>query len=102
MARPGRQVRGSRAFGAGRWAEHAAALFLRFKGYRILARRYKTPVGEIDLVAERGRTLAFVEVKWRPTARAALEAIPPRQRDRVSRAANWYLSRAGALNRLSR
>ncbi|MET0588392.1 MAG: YraN family protein [Novosphingobium sp.] len=53
----------------GRRGETLAAWYLRCKGWRILAQRVKTPRGEVDLVARRGRTVAFVEVKWR--ARAA-------------------------------
>ncbi len=49
----------------GRRAEAWAAFYLRLLGWRILARRLKTPRGEIDLIARRGRTIAFVEVKWR-------------------------------------
>ena len=49
----------------GREGERRAALWLRAKGWRILAERVKTPRGEIDLIARRGRVIAFVEVKWR-------------------------------------
>ena len=57
-----------RAYRRGVFAETAAALMLRLKGYAIVARRYKTPVGEIDLVALKGKRLAFLEVKRRPRA----------------------------------
>ena len=52
----------------GRRGERIAALYLMIKGWRIVARRVKTPRGEIDLVARRGRMVAFVEVKWRADA----------------------------------
>jgi len=52
----------------GRRGEALAAWFLRFKGWRIVARRVKTPRGEIDLIARRGKVVAFVEVKWRASA----------------------------------
>jgi putative endonuclease len=61
-------VKRERAERHGRRGEGFAALWLRLQGWRIVARRVKTPRGEIDLVARRGRTVAFVEVKWRATA----------------------------------
>ena len=63
------------------------------KGYRLLARRYKTPAGEIDLVVRRGRTVVFVEVKHRPDESAGLEAVTPAARRRIARAAAMWLSR---------
>lgn len=78
---------------AGRQAETWAALFLRLKGYRILARRFKTPVGEIDLIARRGRLIAFIEVKKRFALDRALESVSARGRQRITRAAQWALSR---------
>lgn len=57
-----------RAESAGREGERQAALYLQLKGWRILERRRKTPLGEIDLIAKRGRLIVFVEVKWRRTA----------------------------------
>ena len=77
----------------GRWAESLAAWSLRLRGYRILARRFRTPLGEIDLVARRGRLLAFVEVKARCDLEQALVALSPRQRERTSRAAELFLLR---------
>ena len=81
-----------RAERAGRWAEWAAALFLMLKGYRIVARRHRTAAGELDLVAVRGRSLVFVEVKYRAQRDAAPFALGPRQRDRLRRAAALYLA----------
>ncbi len=80
----------------GRRAETIAALWLRLKGYRLLARRFKTPVGEIDLIVKRGRVIAFVEVKARQSRRDALEAVSPQARIRIARAAEWYLARMAA------
>ncbi|HSV29649.1 MAG TPA: YraN family protein [Candidatus Omnitrophota bacterium] len=81
----------------GRRAESLAALWLRLKGYRILARGSVTGrgtgAGEIDIVARRGRVVAFVEVKARPSRDEALEAITAAQRRRIMRAAETFLSR---------
>jgi len=82
-----------RAERQGLWAERLAELMLRLKFYRILARRFKTPVGEIDLIARRGKRLAFVEVKRRPSMDQALEAITPRLRGRVRKAAELWMAR---------
>jgi len=81
-----------KAYLHGLFAETIAALLLRAKGHRILARRYKTPVGEIDLVALKGRRLAFVEVKQRRTIGDAGWALPTRARRRIVRAAQYWLS----------
>ncbi len=72
-------------------AELLAAWWLRLKGYRIVARHLRFPVGEIDLVARRGGLLALVEVKRRESLAAAAEAIRPAQRRRIQRAAEAYL-----------
>jgi putative endonuclease len=80
------------AFRRGHLAEAAAAWLLRCKGYRIVGRRVRTPLGEIDLIARRGGTLAFVEVKERPTRDVALEAVSPRQARRLVGAARYWLS----------
>jgi putative endonuclease len=86
-----------RADRAGRVAEALCALALILAGYRILARRFRTPVGELDIVARRGRVLAFVEVKARASLALAAEAIAARQRQRVERAAGAYLALHPAL-----
>jgi putative endonuclease len=79
------------AEGRGRRAETVAAWFLRLKFYRVLARRYRTPAGEIDLIVRRGRTVAFVEVKHRRNEAEALAALTPKGRRRVARAAALWL-----------
>ncbi|MGQ9364781.1 YraN family protein [Azospirillum sp. ST 5-10] len=76
----------------GRFAEALCRLSLRLKGYRILAERLRTPLGEIDIVARRGDTLAVVEVKARADWAAASEAVSARQRGRLARAAHAYLA----------
>lgn len=78
---------------AGRRGESLAAWWLRLKGYRILARDFRTPVGEIDLIARRGGVLALVEVKRRAGLGEAAEAIRWRQRRRIARAAEAFLKR---------
>ena len=81
-----------RAWRWGRLAETLCALDLRVRGYRIIARRLRCPLGEIDIVARRGRILAVVEVKARGGGADAADAIGPRQRDRITRAAGWLLT----------
>ncbi len=80
-----------RAYGRGRKAEVLAAWWLRLKGYRIVARGFRVAAGEIDLIARRGRLLALVEVKARPSLEQARAAILPRQRERIARAAEVFL-----------
>jgi putative endonuclease len=77
--------------------ELCAALILMCKGYRILARRYKTPAGEVDLVARRGRALVFVEVKARRDLSTALECVTPAMRGRIERAARLYIAHNPAV-----
>lgn len=84
----------------GRGAEAAAAWLLRLKGYRILARDLRTPVGEVDLIARRGRVLALIEVKRRATRDQAATAISPRQRQRIARAGEAFLLRRPDLAHL--
>ncbi len=82
---------GARGFGA--HAEMLAAEWLVADGYRILARKFTIPGGEIDIVAARGDTVAFVEVKARPKLEAALAAISETKRRRLARAVAAWLSR---------
>lgn len=84
-----------RAERAGRRAETLAAWWLRLTGYRVLARRYRTPVGEIDIVAGTRRSLVFVEVKQRAGGADGLAAIGPASRRRLMRAASHYLAGPG-------
>ena len=86
----------------GRTSEWLAAAVLLAKGYRILGRRLRTPYGEIDLIAVRGRRLAFVEVKRRSTLLEAEAAITPRQAGRISRAAEYWVSRNQAYREHAR
>jgi putative endonuclease len=87
-----RQVLGGRAFREGHGAEWIAAGFLMLKGYQILGFRLKTRGVEIDILARRGRTAVVVEVKRRASLDAALQALDPRQLERL-RAAGAALLR---------
>lgn len=76
----------------GQWAEVLGAGLLIAKGHRILARRYKSPVGEIDLIARRNRTVVFAEVKARVSIADAAQAISSHQRVRIVRAAEHWMA----------
>ena len=77
----------------GRWAELAAAFYLMCKGHRILSWRYKTKSGEVDLIAVRGRTVLFVEVKARADRMTGLEAVTIKAQSRILRAAEHFMQR---------
>lgn len=79
------------AYRRGRKGEMLASGVLMLKGYRILARRWQCALGEIDLIARRGDTLVFMEVKARPSEAEALEAVTHRQRQRIAQAAGAFL-----------
>ena len=79
------------AFNTGLSAESRAAAMLLAKGYRILARRFRTSYGEIDIVARKRDLIAFVEVKARATLDEAAYAVTPRQQARISDAASAWL-----------
>lgn len=78
-------------YARGIWAERVAVVLLWVKGYRIRERRYKTSVGEIDIIATRGKTVVFIEVKARGTLDAARGAILPGSYDRLVRASQIYM-----------
>ena len=93
MARPeGADPLRVAAYRRGLFGEALAAWHYRLRFYRILARRYRTPMGEIDLIVRRGRTIAFVEVKRRGGEAEALDAVAPRARRRIARAAELWLA----------
>ena len=91
---PSQQPRRERvaAFRLGLSAESRAAMFLIAKGYRIVARRWKTPFGEINIIAHRRRALVFVEVKARDRADEAAEAVTERTKRRIVAAAELWLA----------
>lgn len=71
-------------------AEYWSIIYLWCKGYRLLARRYKTRLGEVDLVMRRGGMLVFIEVKARPDMASGIDAIMPKSRERIQRAAMLF------------
>ena len=81
----------------GRWAERLCVMRLMLGGWRILARRHAglrgTAIGEIDLVARRGKTVAFIEVKARVNAELAVMAVTKNQQHRIVQAATMFLAR---------
>jgi putative endonuclease len=85
---PARQI----AFRLGLSAESRAAALLIAKGYRIAARRWRSPLGEVDIVARRGAALVFVEVKARASLDEGAEAVTPRQQRRIIGAAEAWLA----------
>lgn len=77
----------------GVWGEEQAAQFLRRQGVKILYRNYRTPVGEIDIIARQGKTLLFVEVKTRRSTVCGVpaEAVGPTKQRQIIRTAEWFL-----------
>ena len=86
-------LRGGRAHAAGTQAEDSAAAALVAEGWQVLARRARTPAGELDLIAERDGLLAFIEVKARPSLGEAAFALAPRQRARLLAGAECWLAK---------
>ncbi|MBO3758744.1 YraN family protein [Ciceribacter sp. L1K23] len=96
---------GGRRRRAERWghlAEWLGALFLLSRGYRILALRYKTGLGEIDLVVRKGNVIAFVEVKSRRTLQAAVDAVNEPTKRRIRAASDLWISRRRDAHLLAR
>ncbi len=82
-------------------AETLCAWSLALRGYRVLARRFRVPSGEIDIIARRRGVLALVEVKARSDWLAAAEALGPKQRRRIARAAEAFLQKRPDLAELA-
>lgn len=89
------------AFFRGHSAERLAAFALMLKGFRIVARRYRTRLGEIDLIARRGNLILIVEVKARTSIEAAQLAVTPSAMRRIEAAADIWLQRQPDYARLS-
>lgn len=86
------RVKKQRAFKRGLWAELRALIYFRLSGYRQIARRFKRPVGEIDLIVRRGNQLVFVEVKARRSLDEAAYSIYPKQQLRIRNAARAFVA----------
>ncbi|MBG1232019.1 YraN family protein [Aestuariivirga litoralis] len=82
----------------GRLAEASALLLMRLKGYRLLARRFKTAQGEVDLIMRRGDTTAFIEVKARSRHDDAVTSVTPYQSRRIASAAGLWMARDATSN----
>ncbi|MGI9352781.1 MAG: YraN family protein [Rhizobiaceae bacterium] len=95
------KARRRKAHRKGHWAEWKAAAALFFKGYRIVAIRYKTTLGEIDLIARKGDLAVMVEVKARATIQQAVDAINATTRQRINDAADLWLARQKNSDRIS-
>ncbi|PYB77815.1 YraN family protein [Rhizobium wuzhouense] len=90
-----------RAERLGRWSEVRAAVALLLKGYRILAFRYRTRAGEVDIIARRGDLVVFVEVKARKTVSSGVDAVGLEAQRRIHNAADHWISRQSDATKLS-
>jgi putative endonuclease len=90
-----------KAYRRGLLSEYVAALFLMLKGYRILSVRYRTNVGEIDIIARKGDLVVFVEVKARSDEGAAIDAVGYATQHRIRSASDIWISRQPDYTRLS-
>ena len=89
------------AYARGHAGEFRAAWALRLKGYRIVATRYKTKAGEVDLIARKGKLIAMVEVKARPTLEDALQAVTSTAWRRIEAAGDHWLAKQRDFAELS-
>ena len=94
-------LRRRRAQRRGRFAEYLAAAFLLVKGYRIIAIRFRTKAGEIDIIARKGDLAIFVEVKARVGEREAVDAVSATAQRRIRAASDVWLSKRSDAARLS-
>lgn len=101
MARRDEKKTRQRAERRGRFSEWFAALYLLLKGYRILALRFRSPAGEVDIIARRGDLVCFIEVKARGNVQGALDAVSQQTQRRIRSTAEIWLSRQPDRNRLS-
>jgi putative endonuclease len=92
MRKASRAASGRAAFRRGHGRERRAAWWLRLKGYRILAINWRSPVGEIDLIARRGACVAVIEVKQRADTDTATWSLAPGQMKRLARAAELFMA----------
>jgi putative endonuclease len=98
MAKPLKRQEAERRGHRGEWL---AAWYLRFKGYRIVAKRFKTKTGEVDIIARRRDLIIMVEVKARPTVLEAMDAITATAQRRIEAAGDIWLARQKDFARLS-
>ena len=89
----GDKLKRQKAWRRGHVAEYLAAAFLMLKGYRILAIRHRTKLGEIDIVARKGDLAVFVEVKSRRDAQEAIDAVSFSSQRRIRAASDLWLAR---------
>ncbi len=89
----GERLKRRKAWRRGHVAEYFAAVFLMLKGYRILAIRHRTKLGEIDIVARKGDLAVFVEVKSRRGAQEAIDAVSFSSQRRIRAASDLWLAR---------
>ena len=81
-----------KSYKRGVWAERFAAFYLMLKGYKILEMRYKTPIGEIDIIAKKKNQIVITEVKARAALTDALEAVGARSQRRIENATRHFLA----------